>query len=196
MNDSTHRLQNVRLGDVRYQVPEPGMPRHVDARSSAIEVMTDLHRVPAATVSASMPLDMTRQAMILRGVRMLLVVDTERAVKGLITASDLLGEQPVTISQARGIKPSELTVGDIMTPVAQIEAFRLHDVLKSSVGEIVTALKQMGRQHALVIESHAGETPSIRGIFSASQIARQMGIPPFVDELARTFAEIEAAVGA
>jgi len=195
MTDSTHRLQGVRLGDVRYQVPEPGVLRRVDARSSAIEVMTDLHRVPAATVSAAMPLDMTRQAMILRGVRMLLVVDAERNVKGLITAHDLQGERPVTLSQAHGVKPSELTVGDLMTPVDAVEAFRLHDVLKASVGEVVAALKTMGRQHALVIEAHAGETPSIRGIFSASQIARQMGVPPFVDELARTFAEIEMAVG-
>lgn len=196
MNDNTHRLENVRLGHVRYHVPEPGVPRQVDARSAAIEVMTDLHRVPAATISDTMPLEMTRQAMILRGVRMLLVVDPDRSVKGLITANDLLGEQPVMVSQSRGIKPSELTAGDVMTPVEAIEAFRLHDVLKATVGEIAAALKHMGRQHALVIDAQIGGTPSIRGIFSASQIARQMGIPPFVDELARTFAEIEAAVGA
>lgn len=196
MYDSIHRLQGVRLGDARYHVPEPGISRRVDARSAAIEVMTDLHRVPAATISDTMPLDMTRQAMILRGVRMLLVVDTDRSVKGLITASDLLGEQPVTLSQARGVKPSDLTVADIMTPLSAIEAFRLDDILKARVGDIVSALKGMGRQHALVIESHAGDTPSIRGIFSASQIARQMEVPPFVDELATTFAQIEAAVGA
>jgi len=195
MSDASHRLESVRLGDVCYQVPEPGVPRHVGSRSAAIEVMTDLQRVPAATISADMPLETTRQAMVLRGVRMLLVVDHDRSVKGLITANDLHGEQPVTVSQARGVKPSELTVGDIMTPVVAIEAFRLADVLKASVGDIITALKSMGRQHALVIENHTGEAPSIRGIFSASQIARQMGIPPFVGELARTFAEIEAAVG-
>ncbi len=196
-NNNSHPLNVVRLGDVHYHVPEPGVPRHVDARSSAVEVMTDLHRVPAATIPPTMALDNVRQAMVLRGVRMLLVVDAQRAVRGLVTAHDLHGEQPVLASQARGIKPSELTVADIMTPVETVEAFTLHDVLNANVGDVVRALRQLGRQHALVIEpdSHGG-APAIRGIFSASQIARQMGIPPFVGEVARTFAEIEAAIGA
>jgi hypothetical protein len=34
----------------------------------------------------------------------------------------------------------------------------------------------------------------IRGIFSASQIARQLGVPLQISELASTFAEIEQAL--
>ena len=195
--NKTNPLPAVRLGEVRYQVPEPGMPRRVHARSAAVEVMTDLHRVPAATIPAEMALDDARQAMVLRGVRMLFVVDEQRTVKGLVTANDLLGERPVTMAQTRGVKATDLAVGDIMTRVEQVEAFGLGDVLKASVGDVLHALRQLGRQHALVVESgDAGATPAIRGIFSASQIARQMGIPPFVGEVARTFAEIEAAIGA
>ena len=196
-NNNAYPLNVVRLGDVRYHVPEPGVPRHVDARSAAVEVMTDLHRVPAATIAPTMALDKVRQAMVLRGVRMLLVVDSQRTVRGLVTTHDLLGEQPVAVSQARGVKPSDLSVADIMTPVEAVEAFTLDDVLKASVGDVVHALRHIGRQHALVIEadSHGG-APAVRGVFSASQIARQMGIPPFVGDVARTFAEIEAAIGA
>jgi CBS domain containing-hemolysin-like protein len=193
----SHALSVVRLGETRYQVPEPGMPRHVDAHSAAVEVMTDLHRVPAATIPPSMPLDQVQQAMILRGVRMLLVVDSHRGVKGLVTTHDLLGEQPVAVAQGRGIKLAELTVADIMIPVEAIEAFTLRDVLNASVGDVVDALRDIGRQHALVIEPDSrGGAPAVRGIFSASQIARQMGVPPFVGDVARTFAEIEAAIGA
>ncbi|MCB1960290.1 MAG: CBS domain-containing protein [Rhodocyclaceae bacterium] len=195
--NKTNPLPAVRLGEARYQVPEPGMPRRVHARSSAVEVMTDLHRVPAATIPAEMGLDDARQAMVLRGVRMLFVVDVQRAVKGLVTANDLLGERPVTMAQTRGVKAADLVVADIMTPVEAVEAFDLSDVLMASVGDVLQALRQLGRQHALVVEmGEAGDTPAIRGIFSASQIARQMGIPPFVGEVARTFAEIEAAIGA
>jgi hypothetical protein len=36
----------------------------------------------------------------------------------------------------------------------------------------------------------------VRGIFSVSQLARQLGVPvPQAGEVARTFAEIEAALG-
>ena len=190
-------LKAHRLGAARYQIPEPGMPRSVDARSAAVEVMTDLHRVPAATVSETLSLDDARRAMVLRGVRMLFIVDSQRAVTGLITASDLLGEKPVTYARERGVKAADLVVSDIMTPVHSIDAFSLMDVLNARVGDVVEALRSLGRQHALVVESvDTGAVPAIRGIFSASQIARQMGIPPFGNELARTFAEIEAAIGA
>ncbi len=195
--NTTNPLPAIRLGDVVYQVPEPGMPRRVTAKSAAVEVMTDLHRVPAATIPAQMRLDDARQAMILRGVRMLLVTDDRRAVKGLVTASDLLGEQPVMVAQSRAMTVADLAVADIMTAVDAVEAFSLRDVLNAHVGDIVRALRLMGRQHALVVESsEAGQPAQIRGVFSASQIARQLGIPPFVGEVARTFAEIEAAIGA
>ncbi len=188
-----------RLGAARYQVPEPGVPRSVGARSPAIEIMTDLHRVPAATVSGTLSLDDARRAMVLRGVRMVFIVDDARAVVGLITATDLLGEKPVTYARERGVKVADLIVSDIMTPVDSLDAFTLADVLNACVGDVVEALRALGRQHALVIESadtsDTGALPAIRGIFSASQIARQMGVPPFGGELARTFAEIEAAIG-
>ena len=190
-------LKAHRLGAARYQIPDPGMPRSVDARSAAVEVMTDLHRVPAATVSETLSLDDARRAMVLRGVRMLFIVDDQRAVTGLITATDLLGEKPVTYARERGVKAADLVVSDIMTSVGSLDAFSLMDVLNARVGDVVEALRSLGRQHALVVESvDTGAIPAIRGIFSASQIARQMGIPPFGNELARTFAEIEAAIGA
>ena len=119
--NKTNPLPAIRLGDVAYQVPEPGVPRRVTARSSAVEVMTDLHRVPAATIPAEMSLDDARQAMILRGVRMLLVTDDRRAVKGLVTASDLLGEQPVMVAQSRAVAVADLAIADIMTRVDAVE---------------------------------------------------------------------------
>lgn len=195
--NNTSLLPSVRLGDALYQVPEPGMPRRVTAKSAAVEVMTDLHRVPAATIPGGMRLDDARQAMILRGVRMLLVTNDHRVVQGLVTATDLLGEQPVKVARHRSVAVSDLTVADIMTPLGALEAFALRDVLNAHVGDVVRALRAMGRQHALIVEpGEAGEQAYIRGVFSASQIARQLGMPPFVGEVARTFAEIEAAIGA
>jgi len=77
----------------------------------------------------------------------------------------------------------------------------LQDVLQVRVGDIVESLKRSGRQHALVIESGSADATSasrtVRGIFSLTQIARQLGLPPQIGhDAARTFAEIEAAIGA
>ena len=88
-----------------------------------------------------------------------------------------------------------------MTPAELLEAMELKDVLQVRVGDIVETLKRSGRQHALVIESGSSDatsaTRTVRGIFSLTQIARQLGLPPQIGHnVARTFAQIEAAIGA
>ena len=63
---------------------------------------------------------------------------------------------------------------------------------------MVATLRLAGRHHALVVEAIKGAPNSeltVRGIFSLTQIARQLGIPPQpIHDIARTFAEIEAVI--
>lgn len=168
-------------------------PAPVRVDSSALEVMTDLSKIPAATVSPDDALSNANQSMLLRGVRQLIVSDSQGKILGVITATDLLGERPVLVAQSRGIKRSELLVGDVMTPMEKMEVLQLADVMRAEVGHIVATLKSASRVHALVVEER-NEQQVLRGIFSASQIARQLGVPVVSHEAARTFAEIEAAI--
>jgi CBS domain-containing protein len=168
-------------------------PTPVRADSPALEVMTDLSKIPAATIAPGDTLPDANQSMLLRGVRLLLVAGNEGRLRGVITANDLLGEKPVLVAQNRGIKRSELRVSDVMTAVDHMEVLRLNDVAKAEVGHIVATLKAATRVHALVVEERDGKQ-LLRGVFSASQIARQLGIHVVTHEAARTFAEIEAAI--
>ena len=71
----------------------------------------------------------------------------------------------------------------------------LVDVLHARVGDIIETLKHSGRQHALVLDEVPVTGKSmIRGIFSASQIARQLGIISEQHDLAQTFAQIDQAI--
>ena len=81
-----------------------------------------------------------------------------------------------------------------MTHIDSVVAMRIEDVRAAKVGHIVASLKEAGRHHELVAEKLPDGKTSIRGIFSASQIARQLGVPLQISELARTFAEIEEAL--
>ena len=97
--------------------------------------------------------------------------------------------------QQRAIGFSDLQVRDIMTPADEIEVIPLDDVLHARVGDIVMTLKHSHRQHALVVEEVAiSGNFVIRGIFSATQIARQLGIALQQHELFQTFAEIERVI--
>lgn len=178
-----------------YSRPYFSAPNLVRMASSALEVMTDLRYVPAETVVARFSLEIATQKMIVRGVRSLLVIDENEDVIGIITARDLMGERATAASQAKRVAYGDLEVSDVMTGAAAIEVLQQDDVLHAHVGDIVETLKDSGRQHALVVEQDPITAKSIiRGVFSASQIARQLGIPPCTDDLRQTFAEIDRAV--
>lgn len=188
---TAHQLQ----AGTRFHPPGQDKER-VGIDSPAVEVMTDLRRIPAATIDLDAPLDAANRFMIRRGVRLLLVTDDERQVLGLITANDVLGEKPVQFALQRGIKRQDIRVRDIMTPREKLEVLLYADLVQTEVGHVVATLKHSGRQHALVIDLSAdGTVQTLRGIFSASQIARQLGVAIQTTEVAQTFAEIGAALG-
>lgn len=189
-------LRQQSLAGVWIDVVEAGRGERVTVDSPAVEVMTDLQRIPAASIAGDTSLSQTHHTMIMRGVRMLFVAGEDGRIQGLITAADLMGERPLRAARERGAKVGEIAATHVMTPIEAVEAVSLEDVLRAEVGHVVATLQRSGRQHALVVEHDKDGRSTIRGIFSASQISRQLGIPLHGTEIARTFAEIEAAIAA
>ncbi len=195
MNREYHPLAAHRLQPgARYHQPAVDSER-VRINSPALAVMTDLRRIPAATIDPEAPLDAANRSMIERGVRLLLVSDDRRQVLGLITSNDILGEKPVQFALERGVTRQEIRVRDIMIPCERLEVLHYADLTHAEVGHIVATLQRAGRQHALVADMGVdGKTQTVRGIFSASQIARQLEVSIQTTEVAQTFAEIGAAL--
>jgi len=177
----------------------------VTPESPAMQVMTDLTRVAPATIRPQAPLAGANQFMIARGVRLLLVADDQENVLGVISATDILSERAMRVAIERGLRRDELTVADVMTSAEQVEVIAYGDVESARVGHVLETLRRAGRQHALVVDfdevaaRRLLEPPSrrtmVRGIFSLSQIARQLGVAVQTGgEVARTFSEIESAI--
>ena len=191
--------------DAGFRRPTQAPAARVTPESPALQVMTDLFRVSPATIRPQAPLAGANQFMITRGVRLLLVTDEGETVLGVITATDILGERPMLVATERGLRRDELTVADVMTPAEQVQVIALADVESARVGHVLETLRRAGRQHALVVDfdllepsrplAAPGRRTMVRGIFSISQIARQLGLSlPAGGEVARTFSEIEAAI--
>ncbi|HEY2816164.1 MAG TPA: CBS domain-containing protein [Casimicrobiaceae bacterium] len=181
----------------RYTLPLPNAaPVRLD--SPAIEVMTDLRRTGAVTVGPDALIDEANRTMHSRRVRALFVVDEARGILGILTATDILGERPIQFAQSRGIRHHEVSVRDIMTTAERLELLDIRDIERARVGDLVATLKFAGRQHALAVEAgerNALSQKTVCGIFSVTQIARQLGIPPQqTHDIAQTFAEIEAVI--
>jgi CBS domain-containing protein len=165
------------------------MPR-VQLDSPALLVMTDLTRVEAASIGIHASMDIANQTMIRLGLRLLFVRGADGHLAGLITATDILGEKPMRLVQARGVRHDEIQVEDLMTPVGQLEALDYDEVAHAEVGHIAATLSKAGRQHTLVIEKGREGRSLVRGIFSVSQISKQLGAPIQTTHAATTFSEL------
>ena len=174
--------------------PTQTLPERVKLSDPAISVMTDLNKVSVVSVRAKTSMDKANAKMIRYGVRLLLVLDDSDQVVGLLTAADVLGEKPMYFLQNMGGTHADIMVRDIMTTQRELEALKIDDVQNAQVGHIVAGLKKSHRQHALVIAEGADGKQSVCGLFSITQIARQLGAQVHSFELAHTFAEIEAVI--
>lgn len=177
-----------------YQRPPQRLPEKVTADSPATDVMTDFTKVAAITMGPCATLDAAEQRMIASGVRLLLVTDQSNAILGIITATDLQGDRPVKYLQEVGGKREDIYLRDIMTPADKIEVLYMVDVENAHVGNIVETMKRVGRQHALVLDLDDNKQQIVRGLFSTKQISKQLGISINPTEVAKTFAELEAAL--
>lgn len=169
--------------------------QRVTLETPALAVMTDLERVMVVTIGSECSIETANQRMIDAGVRLLLVVDENQRIVGLITATDILGEKPLMLQRRTGGTFGEILVRDIMTPQSSLDVLHLRGVFRARVGDIVATLKAFGRQHALVVERNGErDTHRLRGIFSATQIGRQLGMNVVPGEITSTFAELESAL--
>jgi len=174
------------LPSVRLQQPA-GIA--VKRNSEATSIMTDLQQSTAYSISAISTIGQAHQKMILCGVRLLFVLDVEDQLSGLITATDLFGERPLIYLREHGGDRNTILVKDIMTPREDIQALYYADVVRASVGDIMETLCQANRQHVLVVDND-----HIRGLFSATDIARSVGEDIIVSGRARNFAELNSAL--
>ena len=149
----------------------------------------------SVTVPPETSLLAANETMVARGVRLLLVVDEQQGLLGIVSTSDTLGERPMQLLHQGKGSLFELGVYDLMHGIGEIDMLEFNEVRHASVGDIVATLKALGRQHLLVSSKDSGTGgQQVRGIFSATQIGRQLGVVVQPLELARTFAEVEAAL--
>ena len=176
---------------VAARLPDAELLERVTLDDPAFSVLTDLTQVTPATIGPERSIDYAHAMMLERRVRLLFVMGDGRFVGGVITATDLLGEKPMRFVQERGGTRSDILVADIMTPFDRLEAISMQDVAQMRVGHIVATLKAVRRQHLMAADEGGRR---VRGLFSTSRIAKQLGVELSTSELAQTFAEIEAAL--
>lgn len=185
-----HRLE----AGAGYFRPRQQLPEHVTGDDPALSAMTDLSQVTTYATELTTPLNRALEIMIKRGVRLLLVQDADGQIIGLITSRDIEGEKPGRILAKAGGTWEDLLVADIMTLKPKLEALLMEDAQHARVGDIIATLRQVDRQHAMVVDSDPKTgKPMVRGIFSLSQIGLQLGLDINPAQQPTTYAELERA---
>ena len=180
--------------------PSGTAPRRVTPADRALAVMTDLRQRSPVTVRHDLAIDAALAEMIRAGVRLVFVLDQAQRLVGLVSSYDIQGEKPLRFLQSLGCthktcRHDDVRVGDIMEPLGAWQVLALADVAHATVGDIVATLESSGRTHLVVVEPGQGPAQvTVRGLFSATQVSRQLGTRVETLQTAVTFAEIEAAL--
>lgn len=198
----------------------PAVPEHVHLNDPAVEVMTDFTRIEPRTTRIDTPIDEALEHMKTSGVRSLLVDDEFGDVIGLVSSYDIQGEKPITLIEQSRRPRASITIGEVMTPKRDLEFLDMLSVRGARVGHVVATLRKLELRYLLVTQVGEQEEapmeglpdsymrgtewepvriPSrqagrrwIRGLFSAAQVSRQLGVDLMtVITPARSLSELE-----
>jgi CBS domain containing-hemolysin-like protein len=163
--------------------------------SPAVDVMTPLAGLAAATVMPHEGLEQAEERIAQQGVPFLLVVARMPRVLGIVDLHDLRGDKPLRLGSQRRLAYRDLRVCDLMQPVSQLDAIELPALRRASVAQVVATLVRSGRSHLLVVEA-APDTGVVHmlGLLSKIQLERQLGTQLPASAIAGTFAEIGQAL--
>ncbi len=176
MNTGIKRINKHSLEtDVTYYRPIQDLPERVNMNSPAVDVMTDLKKVTAMSISPCATLDEASQRMTSSNVHLLFVTNQFHHVLGIITSNDLIGEKMVKYLSEVGGKRDEVMVRDLMTPQRKIEVLDMSEIRTARVSDVVEVMKHAGRRHALVADRDFSGAQVICGVFSTVQISKQLG---------------------
>lgn len=152
------------------------LPELVHLDDPALSVMTDFTITPPHIILPTDNMDHAISEMEVSGVHLLLVINEEGHFQGIISSEDVWGEKPIKLIQERRVPRDQVLVRAIMVPYSQITAVDYAVVKSMKVGHMVKTLSDHKQHYALAVTPNAAhpELQLIRGIFTASQISKQL----------------------
>jgi CBS domain-containing protein len=156
------------------ELPIPGAdPWYVQPDDPALSVMTDFRSTASITVSQSAPIDEALEHMRHTGVRCAFAIDeSRRTVVGMVTAYDIMGEQPMRQMQAASMPRREVLVWHLMRRTPDWTFLHYEDVARATVVEIERLFDELGLTHLPVMSADEDGSRRLRGLLSAAKVRR------------------------
>lgn len=169
------KMKNIALHDVE-QVDELvwlDTYQGISLNSPALSIMTDFKKQKPLIIDADTLASEAEKMMLKAHVRLKIVVNQDNKLIGVVSLENL-NSQEMMKKVNGGSERLDLLVSDFMLPKKDLKVINFSELENATVGDIVEVLKSNGLQHCLVVDRVAHQ---IRGIVSASDLARGLSIP-------------------
>ncbi|MCX4187015.1 CBS domain-containing protein [Methylophaga sp. OBS4] len=166
------KIHLMALDNVEHLV-QPEDFNEITIDSPALTIFTDFKQHLPLVIDADTPAMQADYLMKKAHVRLKLVVDENNELIGTISLQELNG-QHIQILQNQGIDREDINVRDLMIPRSQQKVVNYQQLVDATIGDVLDALQKNGTSHCLVVDK---DQHQIRGIISASDIARRLHIP-------------------
>ena len=158
----------------------------LDITSNTSYIVTDFTHKRPQLIEKDVSVDEALYMMKMGHVRSKIVIDQSENLMGVISSSDLASYKVLHIAQLRNVSRADLTVENLMIKKEDMRAINFSKISNYTIGDVLATLRNMGQQHVLLIDTEN----TLRGLISASDIARALHIPININEKAHTFNEI------
>jgi CBS domain-containing protein len=162
----------------------------ITVHSSASVIFTDFKHTVPIVISGEATVDEAHAFMKRSHVHLNLVVGPGDEIVGIVTSVDL-DTRPLKVATTMGIHRSDVAVRYVMTPLTQVHALPYEALADATIGDVITTLQHLGERHMIVAEP---ADSTIRGVISASDIARKLHVAVDITAKATSFADIYAVI--
>jgi CBS domain-containing protein len=100
------------------------------------------------------------------------VEERSGTVVGLITAYDIMGDQPTRYVQDHRTRRSDVLARDIMKPTLELQCIDVRDVERSTVASVARMFEESGLTHVPVVEQDEHGGQRLRGLLSAARVKK------------------------
>ncbi len=173
----SYKLLETQSIPVNTSIHHPEAQDHlITLDSPCLAVFTDFKSAPAETIHPETSITQGLAEMKSAKVKSLIVINDEAEILGLVSLRDLQGAKIGRTAQSHGVSVRELTISQVMVPAEKLEAIDFRILGNARVGHITKIIHEHDLQHLLVVDHDELGLAKIRGIFSATRVARQLGI--------------------
>lgn len=150
------------------------LPELVHREDPASEIMLDFQHITPTMLSQHSSLDSAIEIVKSTHHDVLLVINQEQHLVGLISAHYLLSSAPMQYINSHQLQRQQVCIDVLMTPLNQILQIDQQELQQAQVGHIIQTLCAANKHYALVIQHDDEQTPTLKGIFSLSIINKHM----------------------